>query len=182
MHSSNSMLSCQGQPPVRSSPTYFGNLPVSRSELEQSTVLKEKDMQGPILMFVAWFVATDILNCSVLHTPVVGYCLHCLSGCNGFVPSPETSLTQLSGGQGGVGSWLMSGAGKQGDVIGGTEPLWVIPFTLGFTGRALWSLRLMPLCTGDTIMGTRTSQGEWSRPSCYLAEICNLVGTRSEYC
>lgn len=110
-----------------------------RYELKQLIILKGKDTWGPVLMSVASFVTIHILDRSVLHT-VVRWCLYCLPGHNAFVPSPAHSLTWLSWDQCWVGSCVLLGAGKQGSLTRGMEALPVIPFTLGFTDPALWSL------------------------------------------
>ena len=65
---------------------------------------------------------------------IVRCCLYCSPGPGGFV----TSLTWALPGPCWVGSWVLLGVEKQ-VLIGGVEALLVIPFALGFTGRALWS-------------------------------------------
>lgn len=81
-----------------------------------------------------------------------------------------------------MGSWVLSGTEIPGELIGEKEALPVNSFTLSFTDCALWPLRLMPPLTGDTLMGSCTSQGELRGPGNALTGIHNLVGTSSECC
>lgn len=107
----------------------------------------------------------------------MGQCLHCSPGHHGLAPSTFLNLSS-SGTSVEKGSWVLSGAEKQGELIAGMETLCVIAFKLGFTEGARWLLKLTPPLTQDTIMGTKTSQGELSRPDW----ICNLVGVSSQHC
>lgn len=99
---------------------------------------------------------------------VVRCCLYCLPSHNGFVPSPAHSLTWTLPGP--VLSGVMCTVrGRETRLNWGNGSSACNPIHTG-----LYWLRSMPPWTGEAIMEIRTSQGELSRLSCYLAGICNF--------
>lgn len=92
---------------------------------------------------------------------IAGYC-SCLPGHNEFAPSQAYSQPQLPWDQ--CRNRVMSAAGGR-ELTEEMEVLPVMAFSWGF---AHLTLKQMPPLTGDTIIGTRTSQGQLCRPSCYL--------------
>lgn len=161
MHSANSELGKIGLV-LRSPTTCLSNISVFKYKLEQLFYPQDKRHIAPNV-----HVCTII--CHYWHFrlfwppyTIAGYCLYCLLGHNGFAPSQAYSQPQLPWDQ--CCNGVMS-AVRGGKLIEEMEVLPVMAFSWGF---AHLTLKLMPPLTGDTIIGTRTSQGQLCRPSCYF--------------
>lgn len=158
MHSANSELSKIGLI-LRSPTTCLNNISVFKYKLEQLFYPQGKRHTAPNL-----HVCTIICHhrYSRMFWPPHTIAWYRLPGHNGFAPSQAYSQPTLPWDQ--CCNRVMS-AVRDGQLIEEMEVPPVMAFSRGFTHL---TLKLMPPLTGDTIIGTRTSQGQLCRPSCYF--------------